>query len=67
MIEPSLDSLTEKIRSKYVLAVLAAKRARALMDEADTEEEAQLKPVTQALREIAEGRLKGFPASFFEQ
>lgn len=67
MIEPSLDSLTEKIPSKYVLAVLAAKRARALMDEADTEEEAQLKPVTQALREIAEGHLRGLPASYFEQ
>lgn len=32
MLEPSIDSLQEKIDSKYVLVTLAAKRARQLLD-----------------------------------
>lgn len=32
MLEPSIDSLQEKVNSKYVLVTLAAKRARQLLD-----------------------------------
>ena len=32
MINPSLDILVKKVDSKYTLVVLAAKRARELMD-----------------------------------
>lgn len=32
MLEPSIDSLQEKIDSKYVLVTLAARRARQLLE-----------------------------------
>ncbi|MGI6126822.1 MAG: DNA-directed RNA polymerase subunit omega [Planifilum sp.] len=32
MLEPSMDQLMEKVDSKYALVVLAAKRARQLLD-----------------------------------
>lgn len=32
MLEPSIDSLQEKVNSKYVLVTLAAKRARQLLE-----------------------------------
>lgn len=32
MLEPSIDSLQEKIRSKYTLVTLSAKRARQIRD-----------------------------------
>ena len=32
MLEPSIDKLVEKVDSKYSLVVLAAKRARQLLD-----------------------------------
>lgn len=32
MLEPSIDSLQEKVDSKYVLVTLAARRARQLLD-----------------------------------
>lgn len=54
MLYPSIDSLMEKADSKYALVVLAAKRARLLLEGA----ELQLKPkskkfVGAALEEIA--------------
>jgi len=32
LLEPSIDSLQEKVDSKYVLVTLAARRARQLLD-----------------------------------
>ena len=59
MIRPSLDVLMKKVDSRYTLVVTAAKRARLLMDGAaklgDSQSE---KPVTIALEEIAEGRVR---------
>lgn len=34
MLEPSIDSLQEKINSKYTLVTISARRARQLQDEA---------------------------------
>ncbi len=59
MNRPSLDELMKKADSRYTLVVVAAKRARALVDkenEGITPEPG--KPVTRALREIAEDRLQ---------
>lgn len=57
MRQPSLDVLLTKVDSKYTLVLAAAKRARALMDEPDFEENAKgAKPVSIALEEIAEGK-----------
>ena len=55
MLYPSIDEIRTKVDSKYTLVVLAAKRARAIIEgmpkltEADVE-----KPVSIAANEIAE-------------
>ncbi|MEG0798164.1 MAG: DNA-directed RNA polymerase subunit omega [Acidaminococcaceae bacterium] len=53
MIEPSIDYLAEQVDSKYTLVVLAAKRARELMNGAPNLVETKSnKPVTIALEEV---------------
>lgn len=55
MLEPSVELMRQKADSKYTLAILAAKRARDIVDgkpallDLDTE-----KPVSLATQEIAE-------------
>ncbi len=58
MIQPSLDVLVDKVDSKYTLVVLAAKRARELMDgdQALCESKSN-KQVTVALEEVAAGKI----------
>jgi DNA-directed RNA polymerase subunit omega len=59
MKQPSLDILMSKVDSKYTLVVAAAKRARALMEEPDFDENSKgVKPVSLALDEIAEGKYR---------
>lgn len=50
MVDPSIDYLTEKVDSKYTLAMLAAKRARELTVPGQNFPE---KEVSIALKEIA--------------
>ena len=50
MVDPSIDYLTEKVDSKYTLAMLAAKRARELTVPGQNLPE---KEVSMALKEIA--------------
>lgn len=57
MNQPAMDILIQKTGSKYSLVVLAAKRARMLIDDDLLEQEKQVKPVTRALYEIAEGKI----------
>lgn len=58
MINPSLDLLVEKVDSKYTLVVLAAKRAREIMDgQQPLAESKSNKPVTVALEEVAQGKI----------
>jgi len=57
MKQPSLDILMTKVDSKYTLVVAAAKRARMLMADSNTEEVKDIKPVSTALTEIAEGKI----------
>lgn len=59
MIKPSLDTLMKVVDSRYTLVVASAKRARALMEGASRLGESRSeKPVTIALEEIAEGKVK---------
>lgn len=53
LLYPSVNELQEKTDSRYTLAMLAAKRARDLIDGKPvlTEEESE-RPVSQAAREI---------------
>lgn len=57
MNQPPLDKLTERIDSKYTLVVLAAKRARMLTESGELDSENLIKPVSQALHEIAAGKI----------
>ncbi|HWR41297.1 MAG TPA: DNA-directed RNA polymerase subunit omega [Patescibacteria group bacterium] len=57
MINPSLDKLVNKVDSKYTLVVLAAKRAREIMDGQPRLVDCKSnKPVTIALEEIAQNQ-----------
>lgn len=56
LIYPSIDSLMQKVDSKYSLVVIVSKRARELQDLEQASGDAQhKKPVTQALEEVNGG------------
>lgn len=58
MKQPPLETLRDKVDSRYTLVVVAAKRARQILENAD--QDASLdgrKPVTIALQELADGKL----------
>lgn len=59
--EPSIDELSKKMGSKYGLCVVAAKRARQLIDNAQsqglTDVPGTEKPLTIAAREIYENKI----------
>jgi DNA-directed RNA polymerase subunit omega len=58
MIYPSLDVLVTKVDSKYTLVVLAAKRAREIMDGATILVDSKSnKQVTIALEEVAQDKI----------
>jgi DNA-directed RNA polymerase subunit omega len=59
MDQPSLDKMMTQVDSKYSLVVAAAKRARALTDGGQLLPGGKgIKPVTIALHEVAEGKVK---------
>ncbi|WP_425807152.1 DNA-directed RNA polymerase subunit omega [Desulfitobacterium sp. Sab5] len=59
MKQPSLDLLMSKVDSKYTLVLAVAKRARTLMEDPEYEANAHgVKPVSQALDEVAKGRFR---------
>jgi len=59
LLEPSIDSLQEKIKSKYSLVILSAKRARQIREtESSQLEEPKSKTyIGMALEEIQQGKL----------
>ncbi len=58
MIEPSLDTIVHKVDSKYTLVVLAAKRAREILNgDSPLVDCKSNKPVTIALQELAKNRI----------
>ena len=64
MIRPSLEELMDHSDSRYTLVVMAARRARKIMSaQKDVIEYGPEKPVTRALREIAEGKVTYYRAS----
>ncbi|KJS17852.1 MAG: DNA-directed RNA polymerase subunit omega [Peptococcaceae bacterium BRH_c4b] len=63
MNQPSLDNLLQKVDSRYTLVVVAAKRARQLTEKGENKREENAdgvvrKPVTEALQEIVNNRVK---------
>lgn len=58
MLYPPVADLLEKIDSRYLLVNVVAKRARQIAEEANEfGEELPDKPVTMAIREVADGKL----------
>ena len=58
MLYPSMNEISKKADSRYTLVVLAAKRARQLLDGDPIKVEVKsTKNVTNALEEIAEGKI----------
>lgn len=58
MLYPPVQDLLENVDSRYLLVNLVAHRARQIAMEAETfGEELTDKPVTLAIREVAEGKL----------
>ncbi|MCD8914599.1 DNA-directed RNA polymerase subunit omega [Staphylococcus sp. IVB6181] len=60
MLNPPLNQLTSKVKSKYLIATVAAKRARELYDKPETaliENYHSVKTVGEALEEIADGKI----------
>ncbi|MDY0405931.1 DNA-directed RNA polymerase subunit omega [Virgibacillus sp. 179-BFC.A HS] len=59
MLEPSIDELLTKVRSKYSLVILSAKRARQLrkMNNLLIEHPKSLKNVGRALEEVNAGKI----------
>lgn len=59
--KPPIDDLAEKIGSKYALCVIASKRARQIMEQAQNQGYSELpsgeKPLSVAAREIYDGKL----------
>lgn len=58
MLYPPMSSLLENIPSRYLLVNVVAKRARQIAIEAEANQVTlEDKPVTLAIREVAEGKL----------
>lgn len=59
MLYPPMSQLLEQIESRYLLVNVVARRARQIAIEAETfQEPLSDKPVTLAIREVADGKLK---------
>ena len=58
MLYPPVADLLKNVDSRYLLVNVVAQRARNIAEEAEANEEELLeKPVTLAIREVAEGKL----------
>ena len=56
MIKPGISELSKKVDSRYTLVSMAAKRVRMLGDEAQEGED--IKPISKAVEEIADGKVQ---------
>ena len=58
MLYPPVADLLKNVDSRYLLVNVVAQRARTIAEEAEAnQEELTDKPVTMAIREVAEGKL----------
>lgn len=59
MLYPSMQSLLENVNSRYLLVNVVAHRARQIAAEAEKEGNSlSEKPVTTAIQEVADGKIK---------
>ncbi len=58
MLYPAMNKLTANVPNRYLLVNVVARRARQIAQEAeDLGEKIDVKPVTLAIKEVAEGRI----------
>lgn len=58
MLYPAMNKLTANVPNRYLLVNVVARRARQIAQEAeDIGEKMDVKPVTLAINEVAEGKL----------
>ncbi len=58
MLYPAMNKLTSNIPNRYLLVNVVARRARQIAQETeDTGEKTDVKPVTLAIQEVADGKL----------
>ena len=58
MLYPPMNQLTANVPNRYLLVNVVARRARQIAQEAeDAGEKLNVKPVTLAIREVADGKL----------
>ncbi len=58
MLYPAMNKLTDQVPNRYLLVNVVARRARQIDQEAeDNGEKTTVKPVTLAIREVAEGKI----------
>lgn len=57
MLYPSMAELMQKIESRYLLVNVIARRAREIADERGEDSHNDEKVVSEAIREIADGKL----------
>ena len=59
MLYPAMNKLTANIPNRYLLVNVVARRARQIaLEEESAPEKTDVKPVTLAIHEVAEGRLE---------
>ncbi len=57
MIKPGISELSKRVDSRYTLVAMASKRARMLGGKGTEDPNQVAKPVSEAVREIAEGKV----------
>ena len=58
MLYPAMNKLTANIPNRYLLVNVVARRARQIaLEEENTPEKTDVKPVTLAIQEVADGKL----------
>ena len=68
MLYPAMSDLLKNVNNRYYLVNLVARRARQISSEAEaTGTHLEDKPVTMAIREVADGKLTGEISPFGEQ
>ena len=59
MLYPAMNKLTANVPNRYLLVNVVARRARQIAEAADQEEyELYDKPVTMAIQEVADGKIR---------
>ena len=62
MLYPAMNKLTEYIPNRYMMVNVVARRARQIAAEAEAKgEHLEEKPVTEAIREVADGKFVANP------